>query len=357
MRDRARGIGTSWRVEVGLYLFAVLLAFGTLAWMEALHGRLLDVQTAAGSSHFVRDGLLLVPLSLAAALWGLRAQRRSDTGLGRVAAGIAAVFGGLLAPAAVAHAVLHDADAAGAGVAHAGGTGGASASGMAESGDGFGDMLLHGATDAMLALPIAFLLSCGALALLRRRREPPALPGAPRRLLVLTASTLLVAGAAAVVPVSRAASPDYPKFSMPLVIPPVLTGSDIQLTMAETQEQILPTGPPTTMWTYNGSFPGPTIRRPTGEPTRVRITNNLPTAAGSMTTHHHGAQTSEDSDGQPADYLIEPGASKTYVYPGIDNGRPERAATQWYHDHRDMRTGRNVWMGLAGAFIYDDPLE
>jgi FtsP/CotA-like multicopper oxidase with cupredoxin domain len=111
------------------------------------------------------------------------------------------------------------------------------------------------------------------------------------------------------------------------------------------------------MWTYNGSFPGPIIRRPTGVPTNVTVTNNLPPEAGSMTTHHHGAQTTEDSDGQPSDYLIPPGASKTYTYPAVDSGGPERAAPQWYHDHRDMVTGRNVWMGLAGAFIYDDPFE
>lgn len=76
-----------------------------------------------------------------------------------------------------------------------------------------------------------------------------------------------------------------------------------------------------------------------------------------MPTHHHGAQTTEDSDGQPSRYLIAPGASKTYTYPAIDNGASERAAPQWYHDHRDMVTGRNLWMGLLGAFIYDDPFE
>ena len=229
--------------------------------------------------------------------------------------------------------------------------------GMGEESHGLASTLLHGVTDAMLALPIAFLLSVGALALLRRGREHTGLPAAPRRRLLLGASTLVVAGAAALVPVSGAASPDYPKFSMPLVIPPVLTGQNINLTMAETQEQILPTGPATTMWTYNGSFPGPTIRRPTGVPTNVTITNNLPESAGSMSTHNHGAQTTEDSDGQPSDYLIPPGASKTYTYPAVDGGRPERASPQWYHDHRDMVTGRNVWMGLAGAFIYDDPVE
>jgi FtsP/CotA-like multicopper oxidase with cupredoxin domain len=73
--------------------------------------------------------------------------------------------------------------------------------------------------------------------------------------------------------------------------------------------------------------------------------------------HHHGTQAPEKDDGQPASYLIGTGESRTYSYPGIDNTAPERAAPQWYHDHRDMVTGRNVWRGLVGAFIYDDPFE
>ena len=37
--------------------------------------------------------------------------------------------------------------------------------------------------------------------------------------------------------------------------------------------------------------------------------------------------------------------------------RPERAAFQWYHDHRLDHTARNVWHGLAGMWIVDDELD
>ena len=342
-----------WGTETAICLFAAVLAFGTLAWMQMLHTYVVAFEPGTGGSHFLRDGLLLLPLGLAASLWGLH--RRTDAGLLRVAAVTAAAFVALLVPATAAHSVLHDADAAGA--AHAGASGGTVTLPMAPESHGLTSTVVHGLTDALLALPVAFLLSLVALALLRRRRRPAVIPAAPRRRLVLTVSTLVVAAAAAAVPMSGAASPDFPRFTQPLTIPPVLTGRDITLTMAQTQQQVLPTGPPTTVWTYNGSMPGPTIRRPTGEPTNVTIKNDLPATAGSMSTHHHGAQTTEDSDGHPTSFLIPPGGSKTYVYPAIDNGAPERAAPQWYHDHRDMVTGRNVWMGLFGAFIYDDPLE
>lgn len=352
-RAPARGTARAgWRAEAAVVLLAALLAFGTLAWMQALHVHLLAAGPGEGTAHVVRDGLLLLPLALAAVVWGMQAPRRAPT---RLAARITVAFGVLLAPAAAAHGALHDADAGATAHAH-GAASSAAAPPMLAEGGGLGTALLHGATDAMLALPIAFLLSLGALVLLFRRRRKTYVPSANRRLLVAAGSTLVAAGAAMMVPVSTAASPDYPKFSTALRIPPVLTGQDIEIDIAESRQQILP-GDTTKMWTYDGSFPGPIIRRPTGVPTNVTFRNNLPETAGSLSVHHHGTQAPEQDDGQPSRYLIAPGASRTYTYPGIDNGQPERAAPQWYHDHRDMVTGRNVWMGLVGAFIYDDPFE
>jgi spore coat protein A, manganese oxidase len=58
-----------------------------------------------------------------------------------------------------------------------------------------------------------------------------------------------------------------------------------------------------------------------------------------------------DSDGFPTD-LVMPGKSRRYVY---TNQRP--AATLWYHDHAMDSTGRNLFMGLAGLYIVEDPME
>src|SRR5262249_11907573 len=135
------------------------------------------------------------------------------------------------------------------------------------------------------------------------------------------------------------------------------TGSRITLTAAETDVQLLP-GPKTRMWTYNGTFPGPTIRRPTGQVTRVALVNNLPAADGELTLHNHGNHSTTESDGQPDDYLAAPsGGTVTYTYTGTEDGQNERGAMQWYHDHRMDVTGRNVWMGLAGMYIIDDPAD
>ena len=127
------------------------------------------------------------------------------------------------------------------------------------------------------------------------------------------------------------------------------------------------------MWTYGGTFPGPTIRRPAGEPTEVTFVHGLPAKAGELTVHLHGGHNRSAEDGQPGgltarqprvallpdleaarrrdsgnELLIEPGGRRTYHYDLVEDGAPERAAFQWYHDHRLERTGRNVWRGLAG---------
>jgi FtsP/CotA-like multicopper oxidase with cupredoxin domain len=151
--------------------------------------------------------------------------------------------------------------------------------------------------------------------------------------------------------------------------------------MREAAAQILP-GRKTRLWTYGGTFPGPTIRRPAGEPTEVTFVHNLPPDAGELSVHLHGGHNRSREDGQPGglttvqprsyycdisnrlsaeesgnDLLISPGGRRTYTFDGIEDGAPERAAFQWYHDHRLDNTARNVWRGLAGMWILDDEFD
>src|SRR5436190_1852520 len=171
------------------------------------------------------------------------------------------------------------------------------------------------------------------------------------------------------------------RFPTRLRIPRVLTGSDIHIPIKPARVQVLP-GRKTKMWTYDGTFPGPTIRRPSGQETRVTFHHGLPRSVGELSVHLHGGHSRSQFDGQPGgltashkvsfycqipqdlsakasgnNLLIEPGHSKTYLYDLMEEGNPERAAFQWYHDHRLDHTARNVWHGLAGMFILDDDFE
>jgi len=145
-------------------------------------------------------------------------------------------------------------------------------------------------------------------------------------------------------------------FLTPLRMPTVLTGPHVTLVAREAMVPLVP-GPPTRMWTFNGSFPGPVVRRPSGTPTRMTVQHRLPASVGSLTIHHHGSHSLPSEDGQPDVNVIAPGRQRTYTYGLREDGRPERAATQWYHDHTHFKTTRNTWHGLAGMFIVDDEVD
>jgi spore coat protein A len=184
-------------------------------------------------------------------------------------------------------------------------------------------------------------------------------------------------------PLSDQATPAFAAapFRAKLPIPRVLRGDHLRIPIREASVQVLP-GRKTRMWTYGGSFPGPTIRRRAGNRTKVTFVHRLGRKAGELTIHLHGGHSRSQFDGQPGGYtkslrfpsycripqglsdrasgnslLLRPGRRKTYVYDLIEDGRPERAAFQWYHDHRLNATSPNVWMGLAGMWIIEDGFE
>ncbi len=150
---------------------------------------------------------------------------------------------------------------------------------------------------------------------------------------------------------------NVPKFEQPLVQPPRLTGKHITIVMKKQKVRVLPHGPRTPMWTYGGTFPGPTIVRRTGKDTKVTFVNHLPRKAGAMTVHQHGGHQESRYDGQPTRFLIRHGKQRTYDFPLVDGGQPLPASLRFYHDHRMNRTARNNWFGLQGMFLTTDPSD
>ena len=53
------------------------------------------------------------------------------------------------------------------------------------------------------------------------------------------------------------------------------------------------------MWTYDGTFPGPTIRRRAGQRTEVTFRHELPKETGELSVHLHGGHNRSEFDGQP----------------------------------------------------------
>jgi FtsP/CotA-like multicopper oxidase with cupredoxin domain len=174
-----------------------------------------------------------------------------------------------------------------------------------------------------------------------------------RREALAAAGTVAAAAAVAPyvrVPVTIAQTATGP-FTLPLRRMPEIAKSRITMPIVPRDIRVA-RGERTLMWTFGGSFPGPTIRRPAGSTTRVRFQHRLPDS-GSLTIHNHGHHSAAVHDGQPMTELIEPGASREYVYQHVEEGAPLRGGMRWYHDHSHGRTNRNSWMGLLGLFIVE----
>jgi spore coat protein A, manganese oxidase len=146
----------------------------------------------------------------------------------------------------------------------------------------------------------------------------------------------------------------------------------------------------TTVWGYNGSYPGPTILAKKDMPIQIFWQNNLvngmdqpiphllpidptihwalqdypgwQTLGVPVVTHLHGGHTESASDGLP-DAWFTPhfavkgagfikGETEPYYY-----GNTQQAGTLWYHDHALGITRLNVYAGLAGFYVNTDANE
>lgn len=112
-----------------------------------------------------------------------------------------------------------------------------------------------------------------------------------------------------------------------------------------------------TVWTYNGTVPGPTLRAKVGEILRVRVINRH---NRTHSFHTHLSHYPLENDGSQANVIsgrgrgamIPPG--KEYVY----QFRPERAEAVYYHCHaadREFPINQHILQGLYGMIIVEDP--
>jgi spore coat protein A len=156
-----------------------------------------------------------------------------------------------------------------------------------------------------------------------------------------------------------------------LPIPPVLRpvlGKPLRVRMAETAQALHRDLPPTTLWTYGGHYPGPTIEARRGHAFDVVWENALPARhflpvdhaiCGAEAdkpdvraiVHLHGAKVPRKDDGYPEDWYV-PGKSRRHHYPNAQD-----AATLWYHDHAMGINRLNMYAGLMGLYLLRDEHE
>jgi FtsP/CotA-like multicopper oxidase with cupredoxin domain len=137
---------------------------------------------------------------------------------------------------------------------------------------------------------------------------------------------------------------------------------EVSLKATPSRARMLP-GDPTDVWTFQGhvvrgdprtleDIPsgalGPTFRVRTGQRVRVVLSSDIGEAT---IVHWHGLHVPWAADGHPSQ-AIAGGAH--YVYEFEVRGP---AGTYWYHAHPDRRTGEQVYRGLSGLLVVDDPRE
>ena len=135
--------------------------------------------------------------------------------------------------------------------------------------------------------------------------------------------------------------------------------------------------PSSTIYGFNGIFPGPMINAEYGKPCLVRFENHLDenpfnldrqdfgAPDNSFLTHLHNAHTAPESDGNPH-YSMTSGPKypgyepKTFcdnLYLNWPAGHDDREKQSffWFHDHTMDHTGSNVYKGMVGLYPIYDP--
>lgn len=134
----------------------------------------------------------------------------------------------------------------------------------------------------------------------------------------------------------------------PLFIPPTLTGTTFNLTLAKSTKQFK-TGAITNAYGYNGnSFWGPTLIMNKGDQVQMNVINNI---ADATTVHWHGFHIPAIMDGGPHQ-IINAGATWSPSFQVKNN-----AGTYWYHPHLHEKTYEHLAMGAGGLIIIKDPIE
>jgi FtsP/CotA-like multicopper oxidase with cupredoxin domain len=140
--------------------------------------------------------------------------------------------------------------------------------------------------------------------------------------------------------------------------------------------------PPSTIYGFNGTFPGPMINFEYRHPAIVRFENHLDVDNGfprqdfgapnfSFLTHLHNGHTAAESDGNPGQSFVrfsplgrfderaayEPGERVDNLYLGYPAGGDDREKQSflWFHDHVHGHTSDNVYKGMVGVMPHYDP--
>lgn len=144
-----------------------------------------------------------------------------------------------------------------------------------------------------------------------------------------------------------------PRTGQTFTEPEVLSSSngvlDVELTASSGQHEVA--GRTVETYGFNGGVPGPTLRVSPGDTLRIALTNDLEEATN---LHVHGLHVSPQGNGDNVFLTVEPGATFVYEHRLPEDHPP---GTYWYHPHHHGMVADQLYRGLYGAIVVDEPTD
>ena len=136
-----------------------------------------------------------------------------------------------------------------------------------------------------------------------------------------------------------------------LAEPPVLRSTDgeLQVRLEAAEGRVRVAGRDATALGYNGGVPGPTLHLQPGDRLRVELVNRL---SAPTNLHVHGLHVSPEGNGDNTFVRVDPEESFDYDYQLPEDHAP---GLYWYHPHHHGTVADQIFGGLYGAIIVDDP--
>lgn len=127
------------------------------------------------------------------------------------------------------------------------------------------------------------------------------------------------------------------------------TNGQLQVRLEAAPGQILLAGRQAAALGYNGGIPGPTLRVRAGDVLQIGLVNKLTQATN---LHVHGLHVSPEGNGDNVFVSVEPGSTFDYEYKLPEDHPP---GVYWYHPHHHGMVADQIFAGLFGAIIVEDP--
>jgi FtsP/CotA-like multicopper oxidase with cupredoxin domain len=144
-----------------------------------------------------------------------------------------------------------------------------------------------------------------------------------------------------------------PEVGVEMAEPETLRSADgaLQVRLEAVAGPVRIAGREATAYGYNGGVPGPTLRLRPGDRLQIQLVNRLDAPTN---LHVHGLHVSPEGNGDNIFVTVDPGESFDYDYRLPEDHPP---GVFWYHPHHHGTVADQLFGGLYGAIVVEDPEE